>query len=229
VTRIEGATAMKSALVVWGGWGGHTPKETAGILAGQLQQNGYTVRVENSLDPLIDVEALKALDLIVPMWTMGEISNDQQKGLIQAVESGVGLAGVHGGMGDAFRGRVEYQWMVGGQFVGHPYVGEYTVRLTDEKSPITKGMKARFKYNSEQYYMIVDPAVRVLAETTYTFQGRKCVMPVVWTKMWGQGRVFFSALGHKATEFETYPEVLAMTTRGMLWAGEGKALAGTKA
>jgi len=216
---------MKSALVVWGGWDGHTPKDTAATLAGELEKNGFTVRVENSLEPLADAEALKALDLIVPMWTMGEISKEQCKGLTQAVEGGVGLAGVHGGMGDSFRGRVEYQWMVGGQFVGHPYIGDYAVRLTDQKSPITKGMKPRFKYNSEQYYMIVDPAVRVLAETTYTFQGRKCVMPVVWTRMWGRGRVFYSALGHQAKEFVTYPDVLAMTTRGMLWAAEGKAQA----
>ncbi len=130
----------------------------------------------------------------------------------------VRLAGVHGGMGDAFRGNLGYQWMVGGQFVGHPHVGDYFVQLAAAKSPITAGMKKRFKYHSEQYYMLVDPAIAVLAETTYDLDGHKVKMPVVWTKPHGKGRVFYSALGHRYEEFVKFPEVLAMTTRGLLWA-----------
>ena len=209
----------KSALVMWGGWDGHTPKETAEVMAGKLKANGFDVRLENTLKPLEDVAAVKKLNLIVPVWTMGELSNEQWVGLNQAVhDAGVGIAGVHGGMGDAFRGRVEYQWLVGGQFVGHPFVGEYTVELTAADSPITRGMPKSFKYNSEQYYMGIDPAINLLAWTSYEFEGRKCKMPVVWTKTWGQGRVFYSALGHVAEEFRKYPDVLEMTIRGMLWA-----------
>lgn len=131
----------KTALVMWGGWDGHTPKATGELLAGQLKANGFDVRVENSLKPLEDVAAVKQLDLIVPMWTMGEMSNEQWTGLHQAVhDAGVRIGGVRGGMGDAFRGRVEYQWLVGGQFLGHPYVGEYTVKLTPVESPITRGL-----------------------------------------------------------------------------------------
>jgi uncharacterized protein len=209
----------KSALVMWGGWAGHTPKETAEILAGKLKSNGFDVRLENTLKPLEDVEAVKKLDLIVPVWTMGELSNEQWTGLHQAVhDAGVGIAGVHGGMGDAFRGRLAYQWLVGGQFIGHPYVGEYTVKLTSVESPITRGMPKSFQYNSEKYYMVIDPAINLLAYTPYEFEGQKCKMPVVWTKTWGKGRVFYSALGHVAEEFRKYPDVLEMTTRGMLWA-----------
>ena len=209
----------KSALVMWGGWDGHTPKETAGILAGKLKANGFDVRIENTLKPLEDVEAVKKLNLIVPMWTMGELSQEQWTGLHQAIhDAGVGIAGVHGGMGDAFRGRVEYQWLVGGQFLGHPYVGEYTVELAPADSPITKGMPQSFKYNSEQYYLGIDPAINLLAYTSYEFEGWKCKMPVIWTKTWGKGRVFYSALGHVAEEFRKYPDVLEMTTRGMIWA-----------
>jgi uncharacterized protein len=211
---------MPSALILWGGWDGHTPKETAEVLAGELKANGFRVQLENSLEPLADAKKLKRYSLIVPVWTMGELSSEQWAGLNEAVLSGVGLAGVHGGMGDAMRGHVEYQWMCGGQFVGHPHVGDYFVSLTSARSPITKGMKKRFKYNSEQYYMIVDPGIRVLADSVYRYEGQKVTMPIVWTKTWGKGRVFFSALGHVANEFEKYPEVRAMTTRGMLWAAK---------
>lgn len=210
------------ALIVYGGWDGHTPNEITEIFQRELQAKGFEVRREDRLDALADEAALKALDLIVPHWTFGELPKELSKNLRAAVISGVGLAGVHGGMGDAFRGDVEYQWMVGGQFVGHPYVGEYTVRLTGAASPITDGMPATFTYKSEQYYMLVDPGVTVLADTPYEREGRRVVVPAVWTKTWGAGRVFYSSLGHVAQEFIDYPHVLAMTVRGMCWAAEGK-------
>jgi hypothetical protein len=213
---------MKKALIFWGGWDGHTPKETAETFAGELRSNGFDVEVANALSPLEDFDALMKLDLIVPIWTMGQISDDQLANLNKAVKSGVGLAGVHGGMCDAFRRRVEYAWMTGGQFVAHPHIGDYTVRLTQVKSPITGGMAGSFPYNSEQYYMVVDPGITVLADTIYDYEGKKITMPVVWTKTWGKGRVFFSALGHVAEEFRKYPEALAMTIRGMLWAAGNK-------
>jgi len=209
---------MKNALIVWGGWDGHKPDAIAGIFEKELKNNGFTVRVENSLAPLEDKEAVKKYDLIFPCWTMSEISAPQWEGLNDAIMSGVGLGGIHGGMGDAFRANLSYQWMVGGQFVGHPHVGDYDVRVTCEMSPITEGVPLNFPYNSEQYYMLVDPGMRVLAETTYVCDGNRFVMPVVWTKAWGKGRVFYNALGHDPAEFTKYPHVLEMTVRGLLWA-----------
>ncbi|MBN2710937.1 MAG: ThuA domain-containing protein [Planctomycetes bacterium] len=206
------------ALVMWGGWDGHTPRETAAILASALEGKGFEVTLSDTLAPLADKKLMKKISLVVPMWTMGEMAKEEWEGLDAAVRAGTGIAGVHGGMGDAFRKNLTYQWMTGGQFVGHPHVGDYTVKLTDVSSPITKGMKKSFKYNSEQYYMIVDPGIKVLADTVYNWDGKKIKMPVVWTKTWGKGKVFYSALGHIAEEFEKYPEVLEMTARGMAWA-----------
>jgi type 1 glutamine amidotransferase len=65
----------------------------------------------------------------------------------------------------------------------------------------------------------VDPGNHVLATTR--FGG--VVMPVAWTKMYGQGRVFYCSLGHVAQVFDQAPQILTMVTRGMLWAAEGKA------
>jgi len=134
----------------------------------------------------------------------------------------VGLGGTHGGMGDAFRGNLEYEWMVGGHFVGHPHVGDYRVRLTAVDHEIVAGMPSEFSYRSEQYYMMVDPGINVLAETLYLHEGRRCIMPVVWTRNWGRGRVFYSALGHRPQEFLDFPEVRQMTLRGLVWAAAGK-------
>ena len=216
----------KKALIMWAGnVDFHTPKAISEMLADGLEEAGCSVRVENSFEPLEDAKALRKLDLIVPQWTMGELKGEQWGNLNAAVREGVGVGGVHGGTGDAFRDNLGYQWMIGGQFVGHPLCGDYWVRLTSKgaKNPITRKMKPRFKYNSEQYYMIVDPAIDVLADTIYPSPGgKKVVLPAVWTKMWGKGRVFYSALGHAADEYPKYPDVLAMALRGLLWAADGK-------
>lgn len=208
----------KRALMIAGGWPGHHPDKIVQLFAGHLRGYGFDVRVETSLDCLADTEALAALDLIFPCWTMGQLTKEQSAGLVGAVRAGTHLAGIHGGMGDAFRGNLDYEWMAGGHFVGHPHVGDYTVRVTDRSHVITAPLPATFAYQSEQYYMLVDPGVHVLADTVYEYEGKAVVMPVAWIKTWGQGRVFYHSLGHEPAEFERCPAALDLTLRGLRWA-----------
>ena len=207
------------ALIYYGGWDGHEPTQCAKILSAALKKKKVSVTLSDSLDCLNKLGELKKFDVIVPIWTMGQMDKKQAENLKKAVTAGVGLAGFHGGMGDSMRSDLGYQWMTGGQFVGHPHVGDYEVYLTETANPITAGMPSKFPYNSEQYYMIVDPAVNVLAETLYDYDGHTIAMPCVWTKTWGKGRVFYSSLGHVAKEFKDYKHVLDMTVRGVMWAG----------
>ncbi len=210
------------ALIFYGGWDGHQPKEVSEILEASLQSKGVEVMRVDNMAPLADASVMSTVDVVVPVWTMGQMEKEQWQGLNSAVKAGCGVAGVHGGMGDAFRGNLEYQWMTGGQFVGHPHVGDYTVRMTGIKHPVTEGLASHFPYKSEQYYMITDPGNTVLADTLYEYDGRRILMPVVWVKTWGRGRVFYSALGHCAKEFTDYPQVLEMTVRGILWSAQGR-------
>jgi type 1 glutamine amidotransferase len=204
---------MKQALIVYGGWEGHQPKEVAEILAGALRGEGFGVQMADTLDALRDEEGLKRLDLIVPQWTMGQITAEQLNPMLDAVREGTGIAGLHGGMGDAFRDQTEYQFMVGGQWVAHPGgIVTYRVNIADVPSEITEGIED-FEVTSEQYYMHVDPAIKVLATTRFG----EVVMPVTWTKTYGKGRVFYCSLGHSA-DVAAMPQVLTMVTRGMLWA-----------
>jgi hypothetical protein len=212
---------MKKALIVWGGWDGHEPKQCTDIFTPILRQEGFDVEVSDSLDSYLDHEKMMALDLIVPVWTMGEISPEQSKGLLEAVKSGVGIAGWHGGMGDAFRKDTEYQFMVGGQWVAHPGgVIDYKVNIINHEDPITAGL-ADFSMHSEQYYMHIDPGNEVLATTTFTGEHAPwidgTVMPVIWKRYWGKGRVFYTSLGHVASDFSV-PEAREIVKRGMLWA-----------
>lgn len=212
---------MRKALVVWGGWEGHEPKQCADIFVPILEQEGFEVEVANTLDVYLDQAKMKALSLVVPIWTMGTITREQEKGLLDAIKEGVGIAGWHGGMGDSFRQNTEYQFMVGGQWVSHPDgITDYVVNIVDHEDPVTRGL-SDFAMHSEQYYMHVDPSNKVLATTTFDSQAAPwitgTVMPVVWKRMWGKGRVFYSSLGHVAADFDV-PEAREIQRRGMLWA-----------
>jgi hypothetical protein len=212
---------MRKALVVVGGWEGHEPKQCADVFVPLLRERGFEVEVSHTLDSYLDREKMMALSLIVPIWTMGEIGNDQEKGLLEAIKSGVGVAGWHGGMCDAFRQHTEYQFMTGGQWVSHPdNITDYVVNIIDHEDPITKGL-SDFRVHSEQYYLHVDPSNKVLATTSFNSPNAPwingAVMPVVWKRMWGKGRVFYSSLGHVAADFGV-PEAKEIQIRGMVWA-----------
>jgi uncharacterized protein len=212
---------MRSALIVYGGWEGHDPEECAAIYRRWLHEDGFSVRLETSTSAFAD-PSIHDLSLIVPIYTMSSIEKDEVTNLVKAVEGGVGLAGHHGGMADAFRNAVEYQFMVGGQWVAHPgNIIDYTVDVTRPDDPIMDGIPASFPYRSEQYYMHVDPSNEVLATTRFTGEHAPwidgVVMPVVWKRRHGRGRVFYSSLGHQAKEFDTV-EMATILRRGINWA-----------
>lgn len=199
---------------------GVDPDLCASMIRGWLKAEGFEVRIETTTAAFAD-PAIHDLSLIVPIYTMSTIEKAEALNLCAAVRSGVGLAGHHGGMCDAFRESVDYQFMCGGQWVAHPgNIIDYRVDLTKPDDPIMKGLKS-FEHRSEQYYMHVDPAIEVLATTTFSGEHAPwiegVVMPLVWKKRYGAGRVFYSSLGHRAYELDV-PEIRTLMTRGMLWA-----------
>jgi uncharacterized protein len=211
---------MKQALIVHGGWHGHEPEKCAHIVQSMLQRNGFEVRVETQTAAFAD-PALRQLDLIVPIYTRSTIEKAECDNLTAAVRAGVGLAGFHGGMCDAFRDAVDYQFMTGGQWVAHPgNIIDFRVNIAKPQDPVMAGL-SDFDYRSEQYYMHVDPSNEVLATTTFSGEHapwtKGVVMPVVWKRHHGAGRVFYSALGHVSAEFQV-PQMSTLFERGMLWA-----------
>lgn len=221
----------RKALIVWGGWHGHEPKQVAQVFKRTLENEDFSVEVSDALDAFEDAGKLQTLHLIIPIWTMGEITQEQCTAVSEAVAGGTGLAGCHGGMCDAFRRDVQWQFMTGGNWVSHPGGDgvEYEVNIKQSSSGIVEGLQD-FGVKSEQYYLHVDPAVEVLATTRfptvtwYHSANGEVDMPVVWTKRWGVGRVFYNSLGHHADIFDI-PEALELMRRGFLWAAEGKDIA----
>lgn len=212
--------SKKSALIVWGGWEGHTPEQSAKLVKAMLESNGFDVVLDSTTEAFADPK-LGDFDLIVPAITMSRIEKEELKNLLDSVRAGSGLAGFHGLMCDTFRNEPDYQFMTGGQWVAHPGdIIDYRVEIADTDDPIVAGI-GDFDYRSEQYFMHFDPSNEVLATTR--FDGAffdeidGVVMPVVWKRRYGKGRVFYSSLGHVVDEFKV-PEMKTIFERGALWA-----------
>jgi len=211
----------KQALFVWGGWEGHEPKKCVDIFAPWLEAQGCRVIISDTLDVYLRSDLMSQVSLIVPVWTMGTITREQERALLDSVRAGASIAGWHGGMADSFRANTEYQFMVGGQWVAHPGgIIPYRVNIVKRDDPIVAGIDD-FSLISEQYFMHVDPSNEVLATTTV--DGRHCpwidatVMPAVWKRRYGAGKVFYASFGHTAKDFDV-PEARTIVQRGMLWA-----------
>ena len=167
--------------------------------------------IEDDLNALVSPN-LDPYDLIVFYYTVGEINDAQKNGLLNHISSGKGNVGIHSAA-DSFRACPEYRSMVGGHFITHPHYREYQVSITDSEHPITADL-VEFNVTDEQYILDYDHRVNVLASALH----KGSMMPVVWTKNWGQGRVFYLALGHdkKACQHDNFAILLQ---RGALWAG----------
>ncbi len=223
----------KNIIYVYGGWEGHKPAESVDMMVPKLRAEGANVKVFDTLSVYTDEKLMAETDLIIQIWTMGKITKEQFKGLEKAVMNGTGFSGWHGGMGDAFRDNLRYQFMVGGQFVFHPGGNiDHSIKIIDKEDPITRGLNDFDLKKTEQYYMLIDPNIKVLAISVfdrdkYGKPGKKedpikgGTMPVVWKKYYGKGRIFHSSIGHHLTDFDV-PEVLEMQMRGFRWASEGK-------
>lgn len=221
----ESPLKNKKVLFVYGGWEGHEPKESADLFVPWLKSEGAEVVVSDNLDVYTDKTLMDSVDLIVQSITMSKITSEQESGLLNSIQNGCGFAGWHGGIGDSFRDNPEYQFMVGGQWVSHPGgIIDYVVNITDSGDEVMRGI-TDFEVRSEQYYMHVDPNVKVLATTVFSGEHLAwidgSVIPVVWKKYYGKGRVFYSSLGHVMQDFEQF-EVFEIQKRGIRWAAQSK-------
>ena len=215
---------MKKVLIVKGGWDGHDPDLISDRIARIMREEGYDAEVSADLNILCDEKYLKECSLIIVNCTMGELPGGASMAVSEAVASGVGLAGCHGGLCDAFRTDTHWQFMTGGQWVSHPGNDgvKYTVKIVSD-SPIVEGI-GDFEVVSEHYYLHVDPAVKVLAATRFpVVEGPHSAngevdMPVAFTKRWGMGKVFYCSLGHNDKVFESSRSAELLITRGLLWA-----------
>lgn len=216
---------MTKVLHLYGGWPGHYPYEIADWAREVFDELGYDV--EETQDIFTLDGDLTGYDLIVLGWnnalTTEDLSDAQENRLLQAVESGTGIAAWHGAAA-AFRASLKYHFLLGGDFIEHPageaYPQPYTVTITDREHEVTAGVED-FEVASEQYYMHVNPNNHVLAETTFSgehlpwLEGHRS--PVAWVRNWGQGRVFYHSIGHDPGNLQD-PNIRLLTKQGLQYA-----------
>jgi type 1 glutamine amidotransferase len=217
--------AAARALVVWGGYPGHEPREAVERFLPFLERTGFEVVVKDTLEAYADASLMSSVAVILQNWTTGDLTAAQFQGLSAAVCAGAGLVGWHGGLCDAFRHMPAYQFMTGGQWLAHPggSHAEYTIDIAESAAgdPVVAGLES-FSIVSEQYYLAVDPAVEVLATTTFRRPPEapwieQAVIPAVWRKPWDGGRIFYVSWGHQASDFDVAP-ARVIVERGLLWA-----------
>ncbi|THV42343.1 ThuA domain-containing protein [Glycomyces buryatensis] len=226
----------RTALIVRGGWEGHAPVEATELFLPFLKDNGYSVRVEESPEVYADAEAMARTDLVVQSVTMAQIEGPQVEGLRNAVVAGTGLVGWHGGIADSYRASSDYLQLIGGQFATHPAkepelrVGgqednylRHTIEITDlgREHPVTGGI-ADFELDTEQYWVLHDDLIDILATTTHPVRPwhpwhRPITSPAVWTRQWGAGRILVATPGH-SVDILQHNSVRTIIERGILWA-----------
>lgn len=211
---------MKKAIIVWGGWQGHEPEQCAGIVADLLREDGFAVEVTSDLGIFASPQLAKA-DLLVPVITGETLEKPHASALVEAVRGGLGLGGHHGALATSFKESAAFRYVSGVTWVAHPgNIIDFRVGVTRQDDPVMEGIPD-FDYHSEQYYLHYDPSVEILATTTFTGAydpaARNVVMPVVFKRHFGAGRIFYSALGHVAAEFDQ-PYMPLILRRGLGWA-----------
>lgn len=228
----------RSALVVRGGWEGHSPVEATDRFLPYLRDSGFDVRVEDSPEVYTDAEQLATTDLILQCYTMGTASDAAVTGLRTAIAAGTGFAGWHGGIADSFRNSADYLHLVGGQFACHPPKEPhelepdggaannflpYSVTIAPGAAdhPIVAGL-GDFDLLTEQYWVLNDDYLDVLATTTLAARAddpwhRPVTSPAIWTRQWGEGRIFVATPGHSLDVLD-HPSVRTVIERGLLWA-----------
>jgi uncharacterized protein len=142
-------------------------------------------------------------------YTTGELPMDdaQKRALVSFVRSGRGFVGAHSAT-DTFYKWPEYGEMIGGYFDGHPWHEEVTVRVEDPKHPATSHLPASFEITDEIYQfknwsrsgthvlLSLDPSSVDLSAKGVNRKDRDFAL--AWTRPYGEGRVFYTALGHRA-------------------------------
>ncbi len=215
----------RRAVVVRGGWEGHSPVEATERFIPFLKEQGFDVAVREDLDAYDDEELLAGSDLVLQCWTQDRISDERVARLSAAVAAGTGLAGWHGGIIDSFRMSPEYLQLTGGQFATHPGgVRDHEVEVVPARAdhPIVAGIAPRWDQHTEQYWSLTDGLNDVLVMSRFqpgpdTPWRQELIAPAVWTRIWGEGRVFVSTIGHFPTDLDV-PPVRTLTERGLLWA-----------
>ena len=140
-----------------------------------------------------------------------ELTSAQEEGIYNYVAAGGGLIGVHG---TCWRIGERPVALIGGHANWHPPVSTFTVNIAENDHPITEGV-SDFEVDDEIYMTAWFPEVEIHATAQYANWSH----PMAWSKSYGEGRVFYTTLGHGPDTF-TRPSMQQLITQGVRWTSQ---------
>jgi uncharacterized protein len=204
----------------------------------QLAMDFLITKDLNMLTP----EKIRAFDLLMlDVCQPTQPSPKQEKGFLEAVRHGLPVVAFHCTL-FSYSSWPEFRKMLGGYVPGHAKRRVMCVNVTQPGEAITKGLPAQFEMDDEPFLVDDrDPSDRVYVQTCKIYKVGQPVTvkapdgtmvsakmspetgpdrdgpePLVWTKMFGKGRVFAMAFGHDLTAQEN-PNFLQLLQNGILW------------
>ena len=157
---------------------------------------------------LVSAESLRGYDAVI-FYTTGELpmSDTQKQALLEFVRSGRGFVGIHSAT-DTFYEWPDYGQMIGAYFDGHPWHQDVRIRVEDKNHPATNRLPDSLTISDEIYQfrdwsrdrvhvlLSLDPASVDLTKDGVHRTDKDFAN--AWTRTYGSGRVFYTALGHEA-------------------------------
>lgn len=160
------------------------------------------LRVEHSEDPsLFTDEGLRAYKALVFLHSSGDMLDDAgTDALDRFVRGGGGYLGIHAAA-DALHGSSTYRELVGALFAGHPAAQTGLFIVEDPGNAAARELPNPWSHFDEFYEFTSNPrgSVHVVLradETSYSGGGMGADHPIAWCHRHGEGRVFYTALGH---------------------------------
>jgi type 1 glutamine amidotransferase len=203
----------------------HQSIPTARRVVHELAQESGDLKVGTVIEDVAGLdqltpEALAAHDILCFVSTSGELplTEPQKQGLLDFVAAGKGYVGVHCASA-TLKEWPEYGELVGAVFNMHPPALTFTVHVEDRAHPSTRHLPASFSIKDELYTFRANPrgTVRMLLRGESGAAGIDGDLPLAWTKTYGDGRVYYNALGHFDEEWEQ-PSFRAQIRQGLRWA-----------
>ena len=196
-------------------------------------ENHFIVDVSDDPKVFTD-DNLKRYKALIFDNTNNEIfENEEQKAAFQRyIRGGGGFVGIHSASG-SMRHWPWFAEMLGGSFVRHPKLQEFTIKVKDAKDPSTAHLPASFQWTDEFYYTTNHPAdlhVLLAGDLTTLDDKDKAKyagkygdeFPLTWRHQFDGGREWYTALGHKS-EYYSDPKFTKLLLGGIVWAmGDSK-------
>jgi uncharacterized protein len=189
----------------------HNPVKMFPLLAAPMARRGIQLTYVSTPAEALTATRLGYYDALMLFGNHTEITPEQEKALVDFVESGHGLIALHSASAE-FNGSDKYISMIGGQFQRHG-TGDFTAEIVQPAHPVMRGVEAFETWDETYVHTKHNTVDRTVLMERVDAQGRE---PWTWVRTQGKGRVFYTAYGHDERTW-TKPGFQTLVNNAVLW------------